>query len=496
MLLAHTLNPTSSLIESGICGFQTPSVGSSPLINVPSFHYENSTRDFFLVPVAQARGFLNHVHDETGLEKSLLNVPVKQLNFYIDPNAIHSPPSLIGKVSSSAEYDAMVKKYGWNFGDRTVKKKMEKEKKAKKRKEKQLLSMMSWTASIRCARQHLGIGNKACPAKEVSGDAVPLDREKPVFVAIDVEAWEMDHNRITEIGIATLDTANIPSVDKLPALSMADIDLDTFKCEDGVRITRATVISDLIKCRHLRISEHKSMRNGTYVSDAADKFDFGESEWVSLADVPAILGASMRFYDEDGNKRKIILVGHDIKQDMAFLRVAGYDVWNIKDLEVMDTTSMHKAVCDIHESRGLSKVLMDMGVIFWDLHNAGNSNLAGPTDRRADGIVGNDAAYTLQALVHLADRGVASRSQSIPEDEEGSPPQAPMVLEDGEYPDYEDLVEAGCISYLDAEKTQLGPRPPRDKKGKGRRKSKARANEEPLGGRGSQNNAVVSNEGW
>lgn len=315
---------------------------------------------------------MEYVAEETGHTKGII-VPEQQLCFSIDEDSIHSPPALIGKASSKLEYDKLVEKYGWKDEDKAVKRKADKTRKAKKRKEKQALAMMSFVASVRCARQHLGLGNQACPAKEVLGDEVSFDREKPIFVAIDVEAWEKDHDCVTEIGIATLDTAKIPPASKLPKESMADLDLDNLDYENGSPKTRATTICELIECRHLRIIEHKSMRNGQFVNDSADRFDFGTSEWVSLKNISAIVGASLRFYDENGNKRKIILVGHDVAQDFAYLRIIGYDVWNIKDIEVMDTTSLYKAINDVHEARGLSTLLMNMGIIFWNLHNAGNS---------------------------------------------------------------------------------------------------------------------------
>jgi hypothetical protein len=402
----------------------------------------------------------------------------------------------LGPVSSKEEFDKMVAEHGLDDEERAAQKKKEKERKAKKKKEKQYLAMMSYTASVRVARQHLGFGMKACPTAEVPGEEVSFDREKPILVAIDVEAWEKDQNRVTEIGIATLDTAKIPPVSELPTLSMAHLDLDNLP--DTMPKTRASAICDLIQCRHLRIQDNKSFRNGLWVADAADKFDFGESEWVRLADVPAILGSALRFYDENGVKRKIIIVGHDVKQDFSYLRITGYDVWNIKDLEVIDTTSMHKAVFDIHEARGLSKVLMDMGVIFWNLHNAGRYCIRNLRLSTNNDTTGNDAAYTLQAFVHLADRGVPARVHSSdPADTETinespvQPPAPPLQAEDY---DYEDLIASGCIKYMNPGQNQLGPRPPKGKKGNRNRRGKGSTQQ------GNQNRTVPDtapvDDGW
>jgi hypothetical protein len=83
--------------------------------------------------------------------------------------------------------------------------------------------------------------------------------------------------------------------------------------------------------------------------------------------------------------------------------------------------------------------------------------------------VGNDAAYTLQAFVHLADKGVPPKSNKetgndLPNVAETTVTKRTPVLEDDTYAEYEDLVEAGCIRYVDPSKEILGPRPPKEKK--------------------------------
>jgi hypothetical protein len=101
------------------------------------------------------------------------------------------------------------------------------------------------------------------------------------------------------------------------------------------------------------------------------------------------------------------------------------------------------------------------------------------------GPTGNDAAYTLQAFVYLADRGAPVRlnSSSDPTEEETSKETPVLELQEGEYPDYEDLVESGCITYMDPAKNQLGPRIPNEKKkgsknrnGRGRRQGNQQLN--------------------
>ena len=101
----------------------------------------------------------------------------------------------------------------------------------------------------------------------------PLDIEKPaphpfdrdvVFVSIDVEAFERNHNLITEVGISTLDTADIESL--APSQGGANW-------------------MEHIRSRHFRITDHEHLRNTTFCTGNPDKFQFGRSEFVSMKEV-------------------------------------------------------------------------------------------------------------------------------------------------------------------------------------------------------------------
>jgi hypothetical protein len=102
---------------------------------------------------------------------------------------------------------------------------------------------------------------KAEEAKIVAGVAldtnmpVPLKTEDDViFICVDVEAWERDHKLITEIGIATLDTADIAS------LAPGD---------GGKNWVPA------IRARHFRIREYRHLANCDFVGGCAEHFRFG-----------------------------------------------------------------------------------------------------------------------------------------------------------------------------------------------------------------------------
>lgn len=86
-------------------------------------------------------------------------------------------------------------------------------------------------------------------------DLAPYEAEGAVvFVCVDVEAWERDSKKITEIGIATLDTEDLKSV---------------VMGKDGANWL------DEIRTRHFRIKEHKHLNNTEFVNGCADRFEFG-----------------------------------------------------------------------------------------------------------------------------------------------------------------------------------------------------------------------------
>jgi hypothetical protein len=100
-------------------------------------------------------------------------------------------------------------------------------------------------------------------APRMLSDAKVIDIEKPapyeqedlvVFICIDVEAYERDHNLITEIGIATLDTADIN------AMSLG---------KGGINWMKA------IRARHFRVTEYGHLKNQEFINGCADYFQFG-----------------------------------------------------------------------------------------------------------------------------------------------------------------------------------------------------------------------------
>jgi DNA polymerase III alpha subunit (gram-positive type) len=129
------------------------------------------------------------------------------------------------------------------------------------------------------------------------------------------------------------------------------------------------------------------------------------SEFINEADVPGVVTSCFKHPFskpgaaplDSGNapQRNIIFVGHDIASDIAFLQKAGYNVYNLANLqEFADTADMHRYLKRLESPRNLACVLSELGLIGWNLHNAGN-----------------DAVYTLQAMIGLAIEHLQSKKR-------------------------------------------------------------------------------------
>jgi DNA polymerase III alpha subunit (gram-positive type) len=100
---------------------------------------------------------------------------------------------------------------------------------------------------------------------------------------------------------------------------------------------------------------------------------------------------------EEGQKRNIVLVGHDVQADIRFLTTIGYDISTLSNLvEIADTSSMWRYLKEENNPRNLATILAELGIIAWNLHNAGN-----------------DAVYTLQALISIAIKALTEESEKI-----------------------------------------------------------------------------------
>ncbi|PWW73556.1 hypothetical protein C7212DRAFT_332041 [Tuber magnatum] len=340
------------------------------------YSYETSVSETLLISWDQVDQFFKEVAAQTGI-RLLQNFPPGRMSYALDSK--DDVPILMGDFRSKEELDGLMQTSGIAARKGSAKKNS----KSKRNAARRLQAMETWKSQVESARHHLGYTQQSPGHDEV-------EKIFPVFVSIDVEAFEHNHNIITEVGISILDTVGLPP----PRGNPADRETVLRVIRDNFGLAsapprRSDAIIDLITSHHFRVSEHRNMRNGQFVTDAADLFMFGDSEFVSLGQLPERIAECFRYYGNKGEKRRIVLVGHDVKTDVDFLMAVGYDVSNIADLEVIDTTCMWKAVMGDHQSKGLGPMLYDLGVDFRHLHNAGN-----------------DATYTLQALVKMAEIGL------------------------------------------------------------------------------------------
>ena len=257
----------------------------------------------------------------------------------------------------------------------------------------------AWGHSVKRVQRYLGIRPRASAA--LSGSLASLDLslamtrpvESVVFIAIDVEWFEFNHNIITEVGLAVLDTWQTVGIAPLANLK------NWFR---------------MIKSHHLRVAENAHAVNRVHVRGCENFFDFGSvsrpckpparaamlmtvrrsSQFVKEKDMAAAIrsilepktaeGLTIAEYTED---RKVVLVGHDLESDIAAIKALGYDIRgdNKQLLEIVDTKDVYRHYRRMRDPASLEGILTDLAIPHRNLHNAGN-----------------DAVYTLQALLGIA----------------------------------------------------------------------------------------------
>lgn len=236
----------------------------------------------------------------------------------------------------------------------------------------------------------------------------PFERQ-PVLIAFDVEAWEIDHRAITEVGISTLDTMDI-------------IDLPPGK--DGENWFGK------VRHRHFRIEEYKHLVNHERIHGCPERFEFGQSEFVSLTDAAPAIASCFRepfsrkitrkeletswveaianaepkaetAADESEQakspklKRTLVLIGQQPEGDIRYLVKLGYNPLNEPNVfEVLDTAALWRVYRHDAQPTNLGSMLYHLDMIGWNLHNAGN-----------------DAAYTLKVFLGLCVREASKRGK-------------------------------------------------------------------------------------
>lgn len=243
-------------------------------------------------------------------------------------------------------------------------------------------------------KSYLGLRPAANEARHFAGDEkfAPVEVlepvrwetfNNPIFFSIDVEWNERNQTQVTEIGISSLDTIDIHGIPPGP------------HGENWVKH---------IKSAHLRTAEYKNFCNTQFVMGCPDMFLFGESELIPDSQI----GTRARWFffpPYDGTEdieradlpehkrgpRTIVLVGHGPDTDLKILAERSKIFEPVEDRpekvvsEVMNTQMLYACLRKENNSRGLDNMLYELGFEPKCLHNAGN-----------------DARYTLEALIRIA----------------------------------------------------------------------------------------------
>ncbi|CUM47504.1 unnamed protein product [Debaryomyces tyrocola] len=173
-----------------------------------------------------------------------------------------------------------------------------------------------------------------------------------VLIAIDIEAWERNINKVTEIGIAVYDP-NGQFYSILPTVQQF----------------------------HILIREHEKMYNGRYCPNNKNNFMGGVSYTLELAESKKFVESVINKYSCE-SEEGIVLVGHHIEGDLKWLRSIGVQLPH--DAPIVDTARIHRLS---YESGGsLRGILRNVGIPHGYLHNAAN-----------------DAYYTLLASLAYCD---------------------------------------------------------------------------------------------
>ncbi|KID82076.1 QDE-2-interacting protein [Metarhizium guizhouense ARSEF 977] len=197
---------------------------------------------------------------------------------------------------------------------------------------------------------------------------------KPVtFICVDIEAIEVAPNPVSEIGIAVLNSEHLKGIAAGPS---------------GANWW------DFIEAHHVRVKEYAGLVNYRFVQGCPNNFDFGTSVFPRRAELVDTLNATFAKYAN--GTHDVVLVGHDIKSDIKYLSTIGFPIDQLPGLiGNVDTQAIYRAWKDGTKSPSLGSVLVDLDIRYKNLHNAGN-----------------DAVYTLRAMVAIAVVGLHSEQDA------------------------------------------------------------------------------------
>jgi hypothetical protein len=277
--------------------------------------------------------------------------------------------------------------------------------------------------------------------------------KEPIIVSIDLESYERNHGLITEIGISTLDTLDLIAEPpgRVGANWMKHIRSRHFRIKDREHYVNKDFVRGHPEAFQFGESEFVSLENAGKAVDSCFEWPFsvqykhdgrlknvGDDWDTRPTDYYANDGASTKTTEavstssgenhangpsatctnetisspENPSKkqrgprqRTIILLGHDLGTDLAYLTKLNSRVFSaprpptypapLPDpsdmdnpihsiLEALDTATLYKVFTRDTQTKSLTSIMAELGRAAWYAHNGGN-----------------DARYTLEALVGL-----------------------------------------------------------------------------------------------
>ncbi|KAL8374768.1 hypothetical protein RB599_001456 [Gaeumannomyces hyphopodioides] len=387
---------------------------ASPYFQSPAI-LDNQIWDFFyiqplaldekpvlLVPVANVNHLLDYVNAALGIR---LTVPVGDSaeKFNAQFGIGNTPrPRYLGRSTSSADFDRLREELSSmkptveplkgatgqaielfrDLVDGLCRVSDNKSGAAKKRKKarQRVAARQQWGRATKRVQRYLGLRQKITGrniAPRAKGNSLTLNQQKqqPKLVCVDVETYERSHDLVTEVGFAELDTS------RLCGIPPGDNFQNWFS---------------LIQGSHYVVKENSWAKNGVHVENNRGNYSFGTSHIVPLRTMHEIvvktlgrraLRAEYERSDE-AQLAPVVLVGHDIGADIEHLQKIGYDARKApRIVDVVDTAQMHQHWRREKNSASLGRVLAGLEIPHRYLHNAGN-----------------DAMYTLQAMLVMASK--------------------------------------------------------------------------------------------
>lgn len=173
-----------------------------------------------------------------------------------------------------------------------------------------------------------------------------LKARRQVYVAIDLEYWEINNEFLTEIGIAVYDPTRLTSGSNQP------------------------VLPKIAAC-HYVVAEHKDKLNGRYVANNKFKFSFGETLMMSMDNCKQAVNEILAQYAGGGTAKspRMVIVGHGVRGDMKMLRKHNFTI--PEHYDVLDTMDIWRLTRKTGAA-SLSSLLKYFEIPHGLMHNAGN----------------------------------------------------------------------------------------------------------------------------